>query len=58
LAILLAIRRAWPDSSLAAPPLIRPGEVAGFKKEEHERNFEKRKCRDEKLAHHQTHELN
>ena len=31
--------------------------MEGFKKEEHERNFKKHKCRDEKVAHHQTHEL-
>jgi len=52
-----AIRRA-AEQSLAVRPLVQIGKVEGFKKEEHERNFEKHKCRDEEVAHHQAHELN
>ena len=44
--------------SRLAPPLVRPGKVHGFKKEGHQRNFEEHKCRDEKVAHRKTHELN
>jgi len=64
MALLLRVRskgshRDWRGrQSLVAPPLIQAGKVEGFKKEEHERNFEKHTCRDEKVAHHQTHELN
>jgi hypothetical protein len=44
--------------ALAATALIQPGKLEGFEKVEHERNFEEHKRRDEKVAHHQTHELN
>jgi hypothetical protein len=44
--------------SLAALPLVQTGKVESSKKEEHKANFEKHKCRDKKVAHHQTYELN
>jgi hypothetical protein len=46
------------EHSLAGAALVQIGKVESPKKVKHKGNFEKHKCRDKKVAHRQTYELN